>query len=72
MDTPPEEGYDQELVQVQARRIGAVPLFYPVLQALRVKQIVNSLVPSEAEIDPGRGVLSLVLNRLLAPSPYIE
>lgn len=54
---------------VHPRQIGAIPLVYPILTDLGVRQITNELVPTEADIDMGRIVLLLTLNRLLAPQP---
>jgi len=42
------------------------------LDGLQVRQIVNRIVPSEADIDLGRIVLLLVLNRLLSPEPLYQ
>jgi transposase len=42
---------------------------WPILRALDVRQTVNEQVASEADIDIGRIVELLTLNRLLAPQP---
>lgn len=34
-----------------------------------MRQVTNTLVPSQADIDVGRIVMLLTLNRLLAPQP---
>jgi len=47
-------------------------LFAPILESLQIRQTVNRLVPSEADIDLGRVVLVLVLNRLLSPQPLYQ
>ncbi len=49
--------------------MGALPVLYPILRELDVRDTTNALVPSEADIDLGRIVLLLALNRLLAPQP---
>jgi transposase len=49
--------------------VGAIPVLYPLLEALQVRQIINGLAMSGAEIDLGRVVEVLTLNRLLAPRP---
>lgn len=51
------------------RRVGAIPVLYPLLESLQVRQIINGLVKTGADIDLGRGVEVLTLNRLLAPRP---
>lgn len=51
------------------RQVGAIPVLYPLLEALQVRQIINGLGMSGADIDLGRVVEVLTLNRLLAPRP---
>lgn len=51
------------------RQVGAIPVIYPLLEALEVRQTINSLGMSGADIDLGRVVEMLTLNRLLAPQP---
>ncbi len=51
------------------RQVGAVPLVYPLLEALRLRETINTLRPSQADIDLGRLAEVLVLNRLMAPQP---
>jgi transposase len=51
------------------RQVGAIPVVYPLLEALGVRQTINGLGMNGAEIDLGRAVEVLVLNRLLAPQP---
>jgi len=45
------------------RQVGAIPLIYPLLEALGVRQTINSLGMSGADIDLGRLVELLTLNR---------
>lgn len=61
------ESLGKEIVSLHPRQIGGLPLLYPVIEALSIRQIVNRVVPSQAQIDLGRIVEILVLNRLLAP-----
>ena len=61
------ESLGKEIVSLHPRQIGGLPLMYPVIEALSIRQIVNRVVPSQAQIDLGRIVEILVLNRLLAP-----
>ncbi len=63
------EELGQAIMSLCPRQIGAIPLVYPILTDLGVRQITNDLVPSEADIDMGRVVMLLTLNRLLAPQP---
>ncbi len=57
---------------LRPRQMGALPLLYPILEVLGVRQTVNELVPTEADIDLGRVVLLLTLHRLLAPQPLYQ
>jgi transposase len=50
-------------------QVGAIPVVYPLLETLRVRQTINGLRMSGADIDLGRVVEVLVLNRLLTPRP---
>jgi transposase len=51
------------------RHVGAVPVVYPLLEALQVRQIINGLRTTRADIDLGRVVEMLTLNRVLSPQP---
>ena len=72
MDTPQAEQLGQAITSLRPRQIGALPLVYPILADLEVHQITNELVPTEADIDMGRIVMLLSLNRLLAPRPLYQ
>ena len=72
MDTPQAEELGQAIVAIRPRQIGALPLVYPILDALQVCSSTNVLVPSQADVDLGRVVLLLVLNRLLSPRPLYQ
>jgi transposase len=50
-------------------QIGALAVVYPLLEKLRVREIVNQLRGTRADIDLGRITEVLLLNRLLAPQP---
>lgn len=56
----------------QSRQMGALPVIPPILAALQVRETVNRLLPSQADVDLGQVVVLLVLNRLLAPQPLCE
>jgi transposase len=55
--------------QSDTLQLGAIPLLYPILDTLGLRDTVNELCPSEANLDVGRVVLLLVLNRLMSPQP---
>lgn len=69
MSTPQVEQLGQAIRGVRPREMGALPLVHPILSDLQVRPITNALVPSQADIDLGRVVVLLTLNRLLAPQP---
>lgn len=50
-------------------QLGAIPVLYPILETLGLRAIVNTLCATEADLDLGRVLLVLVLNRLLSPQP---
>lgn len=56
-------------VESVPRQVGAVPVIYPLLEALQVRETINALRQTRADIDLGRVVELLLLNRLLAPQP---
>jgi transposase len=56
-------------VQFTPRQVGAVPVVYPLLEELRVRETINALRQTGADIDLGRLVEVLTLNRLMAPQP---
>ncbi|MCL4369999.1 MAG: DUF4277 domain-containing protein [Chloroflexi bacterium] len=72
MDTSQAEHLGKTVKAVRPRQTGALPLVYPVLTDLQVQSIANDLVPSQADVDMGRVVALLVLNRLLAPQPLYQ
>jgi len=69
MNTPQAKELGQAIVAIRPRQISALPLVYPILDALQVCSVTNALVSSQADVDLGRVVLLLVLNRLLSPRP---
>ncbi len=56
-------------VQTTTRQVGAVPIMYPLLKELRVRETINALRQTRADIDLGRLVEVLTLNRLMSPQP---
>lgn len=66
------EEYGRQIESVQTRRIGSIPLVTPLLQGLRVRETTNEVVVSQADVDLGRIVELLVLNRLLSPTPLYQ
>jgi transposase len=59
----------QAIQQSRTLQLGALPLFYPILETLGLRDFVNTLRPTEADLDLGLVTLVLVLNRLMAPAP---
>lgn len=59
----------QTIRETRTLHLGGFPLLYPILEKLGLREIVNTLRPTEADLDLGLVVLVLVLNRLLAPTP---
>jgi transposase len=57
------------IAESSPRQVGAVPVVYPLLEALQVRESINALRWSRAEIDLGRVVEVLTLNRLMSPQP---
>jgi len=56
-------------LQSSTRQVGAVPVVYPLMEALQVRQTINAVRRSKADIDLGRVTEVLLLNRLLSPQP---
>jgi len=69
MDTPQAGQLGQAITALRPRQMGALPLVYPILADLQVRQTTNALVPSQADIDLGRVMVLLTINRLLALQP---
>jgi len=63
------EAFDEALVSQTTRQIGALPVVYPILETLGLREIVNGLCYTRADIDLGHIAELLTLNRLLAPQP---
>lgn len=54
------------------RQMGALPLIYPILSGLQLRQTTNTVVANQADIDLGQIVVLLTCNRLLAPQPLYQ
>lgn len=63
------EVFGEALGRRTTRQIGALPVVYPILETLKLREIVNGLRHTGADIDLGRIAELLTLNRLLAPQP---
>ena len=61
--------FRQAIRQTRTLGLDALPLLHPILETLNLRDIVNTLRPTEADLDLGLVVLVLVLNRLMAPQP---
>jgi transposase len=59
----------QAIRQPDTLQLGALPLLYPILDTLGLRDTINTLCPTEADLDLGRVMQVLVLNRLMAPEP---
>jgi transposase len=57
------------LAESTPRQVGIVPLIYPLMEALQLRGTINRLCWTKADIDIGRLVEVLTLNRLAAPQP---
>jgi transposase len=53
----------------QTLQLGAIPILYPLLEELGLRDIVDTVCPTQADVDLGLIVQVLVLNRLLSPQP---
>ena len=67
---------DAVVDQALVRSLGAVPLLLPLCAHLGLREVVNRRCYPEGtgpeEIDVGRSVLVLILNRLVAPQPLVH
>jgi transposase len=60
----------EETIRLQiSHQLGAAPLLVPLLEDLRVPDIVNHFCPNRSDVDTGTIVTGMVLNRLMAPKP---
>ena len=59
----------QAIRQPDTLQLGAVPVLYPILDTLGLRETTNALCPTEADVDLGRVMQVLVLNRLMSPEP---
>jgi len=63
------EVFDETLGRRTTHQVGALPVVYPILETLGLREIVNGLRYARADIDLGGIADLLTLNRLLAPQP---
>jgi transposase len=63
------EAFGEALVSQTTREVGALPVIYPILESLGLRETVNGLIRTRADVDLGRIAEWLTLNRLLAPRP---
>lgn len=59
----------EKLSRSTTHQIGVLPVVYPLVESLRLREIVNQLRGTRADIDLGRVTEVVLLNRLLAPQP---
>jgi len=72
MPTGQAEQFGRQIKSMQTRQIGSIPLVTPLLQGLGVRETTNEVAVSQADVDLGRVVELLVLNRLMSPTPLYE
>lgn len=66
------EHFAQSVRDSFPRQVGAIPIVYPLLELLQIRQTINGLRGSKAKIDLGRLVEILILNRLMSPQPLCQ
>lgn len=59
----------QAIQRSDTLQLGAIPVLYPILETLGLRDLVNTLCSTQADLDLGRVLLVLVLNRLMSPQP---
>jgi len=57
------------LTESTSRQVGIIPLVYPLMEALQIRETIKTLCWTKADIDVGRLVEVLLCNRLSAPQP---
>lgn len=72
MSTGQAEQLGRQIKSMQTRQIGSLPLVIPLLRELKVREMTNEVAVSQADVDLGRVVELLVLNRLLSPTPLYQ
>lgn len=72
MEARQAEQLGREIKSFHTRQIGSMPLICPLLRELLVRETTNELVASQADVDLGRVVELLVVNRLMSPCPLYE
>jgi transposase len=63
------EAFGEVLVSQTTRKVGALPVVYPIQESLGLREAVNEQIHTRADVDLGRVAEWLTLNRLLAPRP---
>lgn len=66
---PLADALHRAISRPQTLQLGAIPLLYPLLEELGLRDIVNAVCATQAEVDLGLVAQVLVLNRLLSPQP---
>jgi hypothetical protein len=57
MHTAQAKQFGQAIRGLQPRQMGALPLIQPILTDLQVRETVNRLLPSQADVDLGQVVV---------------
>src|SRR5579885_3706996 len=67
---------DAQLDRHLVRQLGAVPLLMPLIEQLKLREVVNARCHPQGtasrDLDLGRVVELIVFNRLLAPRPLVH
>jgi len=66
------ERFEQQVNNQLSKWIGAIPMLMPILGDLEVVDIVDKHCPGKEQVSHGKTVITLVLNRLLAPKPLYK
>jgi transposase len=72
MSEPQAEQLGQAIRTLHPRQMGALPLIYPILSELQLRQTTNAVVSNQGDVDLGQIVVLLTCNRLLAPQPLYQ
>ena len=64
--------FEQQVTNQLSKWLGAVPVLMPIFRCLRVAEIVDRHSPGKEDVSRGTSVVTLGLNRLMAPKPLYK
>ena len=64
--------FEQHVTNQLSKWLGAVPVLMPIFRRLRVAEIVDRHCPGKEDVSHGTSVVTLGLNRLMAPKPLYK